>query len=149
MKAQGARKDLITLRDWTRSRAGRASCFWLKQFLEQDLRAHAENGLLQSSCARCHQMPLCPSPQCQLTAPVSSSHASPFHYCFFSPLLVARRKVPHLSPISVLLPASPPTMAASAFRITLITQDENKTENSRLSQVITVNVPGSLPLELA
>lgn len=86
-------------------------------------------------------------------APAPWSHTSPYHCCCFCPLLVTIWLAYgrwHICPQSVPLDSpSLSTLAVSAFPITPITQDENNAKKSSPSYVINVNVPGSLPLQVA
>lgn len=89
-------------------------------------------------------------------APVPRSHASPFHCCSSSPLLVTehlfgRREGATSVPCHCLYipPPHPLWQLVGAFLITPITQDENNAEKTSPSQVIIANMPGSLPLQLA
>lgn len=109
--------------------------------------------MLQSSCAWCHQMPPCPSPGCHYMGATSWSHTPPFHCCSFSPFLISEhlvsiREGATSAPCQCLyIPPPHPLLADGALLLTPVTQDENHTEKSSVSQVIIVNVCGPFCLQ--
>ena len=93
MKPQGARKDLITLRNWTRSRTGKASWFWLRTFLEWVSGLMLEVLCCSQAVQGAARRLLVHLLSASSWVPVPRSHASPFHCCSFSPQFVTEHLV--------------------------------------------------------